>query len=64
MASLRSAGTAPHEVGAEATENDYGKGRLVIFGVLDTDGANPTLVAVTPSNLDWAWGFQGLDDFL
>ncbi|GAA3908534.1 hypothetical protein Aau02nite_15940 [Amorphoplanes auranticolor] len=65
MASLRSAGTAPREVGAEATENDHGKGRLVIFGVLDTDGRSATLGAVEPRacracHIDgpgWAAGF-------
>jgi hypothetical protein len=42
MASLRSAGIAPLEVVVEGTENDYGRGRLVIFGALDNDGRNPT----------------------
>jgi len=46
MASLRSAGSAPHEVGVGATENDHGKERLAIFGGPDTDGRTATLVAV------------------
>jgi hypothetical protein len=61
---LRLGGICAREVCVEVTENDYGKGRLVIFGALDADGANPTLVAVTPLDLDWAGGSEGLDDFL
>jgi hypothetical protein len=45
MASLRSAGSAPHEVGAGAAETDHGKERLVSFGVPDTDGRTATWVA-------------------
>ena len=39
-------GIAPHEVVAEGTETDHGKGRLVCFGALDNDGRNPGRVAV------------------
>jgi hypothetical protein len=46
MASLRSAGSAPHEVVAGAAGNDHGKDRLVISGVPDNDGRTAILVAV------------------
>jgi hypothetical protein len=44
MASLRSAGIAPRRVGVEDAKTDHGKERLVCFGVLDTDGRDPTRV--------------------
>ena len=47
MASLRSAGSAPREVVVEVTENDHGKGRLVIFGALDNDGRTATWAGAT-----------------